>query len=200
MVTLAAIAIFWTVAAGACLRPTPWMRGIFLVAFFSLLLVCGLSYRLVWPFFSWDMWSRVRAAYGDWTEIALVDSTGREWLYDFSVLAPATPTIIETACGVILLGQGEKAPGLAEWLLHRARALRDSSRIVDPRWWSNDLGFLPVGPAARESCEGWASDPAARPADFVELLVRKRRVHFSTRSAPVRQEIIEEKRFPWTGS
>jgi len=200
MIRLGVIAIFWAVTAAACLRPTPRMRSLFLATFFSLLIPCGLSHRPLWPFFPWDMWDDVEPPFMDWREISLVDATSREWRYDFAAVPPACPAIIERKCGMILLEPDDRAPQLAAWLLHRARRLRDSPADIRPRWWSTDLGFLPVGPAARESCRGWSADASLRPAEFVELVVRKKRVHFSTRSAAAREEMLEERRFRWTGS
>jgi len=200
MTQLALLAIFWIIVAVATLRPTPRTRAAFLVAFFGLLIPYGLSHRKAWPFFSWDMWCHVEPPAVNLFEISLVDADAREWRYDFSAVPPACPAIIERQCGLILLERPDTGPPVAEWLLRQARTLRVSPAAIRPQWWSTELGFLPVGPAARESCGGWASDPSSRPAEFVELLVRKKRVRFSTRSDGARFEVIAEKRFPWSGS
>jgi hypothetical protein len=200
VIKIGLISLFWVFTAVACLRPTPRMRVLFLAAFFGLLIPCGLSHRTAWPFFPWDMWCHVTPPALEWSEISLVDAVNREWRYDFAAVPPACPTIIERRCGTILLEQPDRAPLLAEWLLERAGKLRESPAAIEPRWWCTEPGLLPVGPAARESCAGWASDPASHPAEFVALVVRKKRVHFSTRSAAARQETVSEKRFPCTGS
>lgn len=200
MVKFAVIAAFWAIAVVACLRPTSQTQRVFLASFFGLMVPCGLSHGSAWPFFAWDMWAFVSPSHVDWSEILLVDSADQEWRYDFSAVPPASPTIIEGKCSGILMEHGEKASQVAQWLLRRARLLREAPTQINPRWWTTDLGFLPVGPASRESCAGWASDPTAKPAEFVELVVKKRRLYFSTPAAPARQEIIAEKRFPWIGS
>lgn len=199
MIRLGVIAIFWVITAVACCRPTPRMRSMFLSTFFSLLISCGLSHSPLWPFFPWDMWDDVEPAFMDWREVSLVDATSREWRYDFSAIPPACPAIIERKCGMILLDSDDRATSLAAWLLRRARTLRDSPMDIRPQWWSTDLGFLPVGPAARESCRGWSSDTSSWPSEFVEIVVRRKRVHFSTRFVAAREETLEEKRFQWNG-
>lgn len=200
MLKLVMIASFWVIVAFTTLRSTPRMRSLFLAAFFGLMIPCGLSHQKVWPFFAWDMWCYVEPPTIEFLEISLIDSDSREWRYDFSAVPPASPAIIEQRCGKILLAQADKGPLIAEWLLQRARTLRVSPEEIQPNWWSKELGFLPVGPAARESCSGWASDPLSRPAEFVALVVRKKRVRFSTRSNDAHAEIIAEKRFPWKDS
>jgi len=200
MTKLLVASIFWIVVATATLRPSSRVRALFLTSFFGLLIACGFSHQSVWPFFAWDMWCHVVPPAVECFEISLVDADSREWRYDFSAVPPACPAIIEPKCGAILLGQPDKAPFVAEWLLRRARKLRESPAGIEPRWWCTDLGLLPVGPASRESCRGWASEPSSRPAEFVALVVRKKRVRFSTDSADAAFEVIAETRFPWTGS
>ncbi len=200
MTKLFIISIFWIVVAAATLRPSSRLRTLFLASFFGLLIPCGLSHQSIWPFFAWDMWCRLVPPAVECFEISLVDADSREWRYDFSAVPPACPAIIEQKCGAILLGQPDKAPCVAEWLLRRAHELRDSPAGIEPRWWCTDLGLLPVGPASRESCSGWASEPSSRPAEFVALVVRKKRARFSTRSDDAGFDVIAETRFPWTGS
>lgn len=193
------VAAFWSVAAAGFVQPTPRMRGLFLACFFGLLVASGLTHVSAWPFFTWDMWHRVESSTADWWELSLVDSTGEEWRYDFAAVPPAGAPALETKCGRLLLEEPGRAPDVAQWLLERARLLRDSPGEIRPQWWSTDLGFLPVGPAPRESWPSWSRD-AARPGEFIALVARKRRVHFSQGDVPARDETVEEKRFPWTGS
>lgn len=199
MTKLLMITAFWLITGTAFLWPTRHMRACFLACFFSLLIACGLSHRIVWPFFAWDMWCTVRPASMTWADILLVDDKGQEWRYDVSAVPPATPAIFSGFVGRILLGSSEDARPLAEWLLNRAQTLRASPADFHPQWWFTDLGFFPVGPAPRESCTGWSRDPSATPTEFVELVVRERRVHFSHPPHPATEELISERRYPWTG-
>ena len=145
------------------------------------------------------MWHRVEAPSRDYPEVWLVDSEGNEWRYDYAAVPPGNAPALEDECGKMLLERPDLAPGLANWLLVRARMLRDNPREIYPQWWSSVLGFLPVGPAPRESVASW-SVGKRRPAEFMELLVRKQRIHFSTPGVPVHIETLNERRFAWTGS
>ena len=192
---LTLIAVFWIVTAAAVLRPTRSMRAAFLVTFFALLTSVGLAKSVVWPFYAWDMWHLVQPEQFDNSLIALVDANGKEWRYDVSAVPPTSPSILEEAFGSMLLGHGGRADTLAHWLLRRANVLRDATADIRPRWWSTQFGFLPVGPTARESLAGWSTAKGPRPAEFVELVVRRRRVRFSTPYAPIRMSTTDERRF-----
>ena len=176
------------------------MRRAFLAVFFGFMTTAGLSQEVYWPFYSWDMWDRLEPASIEKHDLVLVDAAGKEWRYDVSAVPPTSPAFFKETCGRILLEQPDKADSLATWLLTRARKLRDDPVGFRPRWWATDFGFLPVGPAARESCAGWSREMSEWPAEFVEVIVRRHRIVFSTRDARMRREPLEEKRFPWTGS
>ena len=194
------IVSFWVFTGVAFLRPNPRIRMAFLVVFFGLMIPIGLSHRILWPFYCWDMWDRVEPPSVDYPEIWLIDTEGNEWRYDFSAVPPATSAGFEKNCGSTILERADLAPGLAKWLLVRARALQSNPREIHPQWWSPALSFLPVGPASRESCAGWSLRRDQRPTEFVGLRVRRQRIHFSTLDRSVQIETLEERTFPWTGS